>query len=112
MIKMKTKFRTPRKILSVFLCILMVAGFMPYYAIKNESAAINPDAQVQDETSTSVRFYSATDEHYRSYNGRGDMNEVMKVGWDVERGCRTKRSLKEVKNQPGSPKKVARLPLS
>ena len=46
MIKMKTKFRTPRKILSVFLCILMVVGFMPYYAVQNKAQAVTASSPV------------------------------------------------------------------
>lgn len=46
MIRMKTKFRTPRKILSAFLCILMVVGFMPYYAVQNNAQAVTASSPV------------------------------------------------------------------
>ena len=46
MIRMKTKFRTSRKILSLFLCILMAVGFMPYYAVQNKAQAVTASSPV------------------------------------------------------------------
>ena len=37
--KKKSNYRTPKRLLSLFLCVLMVVGFMPYCAVQNKAKA-------------------------------------------------------------------------
>ena len=49
--KKKSNYRTPKRLLSLFLCVLMVVGFMPYYATQNKVEAI------ESKTALSYSYY-------------------------------------------------------
>ena len=43
--KKKSNYRTPKRLLSLFLCVLMVVGFMPYCAVQNKAEAFSGTGQ-------------------------------------------------------------------